>query len=117
MLTPKFLISPLIAVALFASPIRADQLIQDQPPIEDVQSEENVESLNPSTSDTAATPDQTDDEDLPSGKEVSTKDPGDNGAARRRTWQNFLLAAGAIAVAVVAIVLASRNNGHKSHSN
>lgn len=36
-------------------------------------------------------------------------------AAKKRHWQNIALAAGAVAVAVTALILVANNNGHHSH--
>ena len=35
--------------------------------------------------------------------------------AKKRQWQNIVLAVSAVAVAIVAMILVSNNNGHKSH--
>jgi len=35
-------------------------------------------------------------------------------AARNRTWQNIAIAAGAVAIAVTALILVHNNNGHRS---
>jgi hypothetical protein len=51
-------------------------------------------------------------ETLPEGTEVSKGEPEAHKAAKRRQWQNIALAVGAIAVAIVAIILASKNTGH-----
>lgn len=36
-------------------------------------------------------------------------------AAKKRHWQNIALAAGAVAVAVTALILVASNDGHHSH--
>jgi hypothetical protein len=36
-------------------------------------------------------------------------------AAKKKRWQNIALAAGAVAVAVTALVLIANNDGHSSH--
>jgi hypothetical protein len=35
-------------------------------------------------------------------------------AAKRKRWQNYAIAAGAIAIAVTALILVANNDGHKS---
>ncbi len=38
-------------------------------------------------------------------------------AAKKKRWQNIALAAGAVAVAVTALILIANNDGHHSHKD
>ena len=57
-------------------------------------------------------------EDLPEDQEVDQGTPvgqaSDEGAraAKRKKWQNIALAAGAVAVAITALILVANNDGH-----
>jgi hypothetical protein len=65
------------------------------------------------TPEEAPQPEAAPDSTTPVVKEVGKASTDGMSAAKRRQWQNIALASGAVIVATVAMILVSRNNGHK----
>jgi len=102
----KFL-SALLISSFFLTPIlRADTPAIDSttpPPV--APPVEHVEQPQMTTAEPA--PEQEE------GTPVSEATQDSGKAARKKRWQNIALAAGAVVVAVVAMILVANNDGHK----
>jgi hypothetical protein len=107
----RLLISCLIVSSNVLSPaLKADQIIPDQAEQVPTETESNMQIM------TATTPDTTLDE---TSKETPVGQAANEGmsAAKRKQWQNIALAAGAVAVAVTALILVASNDGHHHKSD
>ena len=109
----KLFTSCFVVTSLVLSPALKAEELESSPTVQSEKGEDSPAVQSENMED-APTFQAEDTEDSKEGTPVGQASNEGVNAAKKKRWTNYAIAAGAVAIAVAALILVANNNGHES---